>query len=151
MRADFEFLLNAGEKYHLSGIAALLAQLVRDQGRDEEALALLTTAEDLSAPNDVQSQALWRFVKAPILARRNEHEQAERLAQAAVDLLTDTELPGLRADALSGLASVMEALGRTDAALEANDRAIDLYSAKGDLFNAAQRSSWGVKLRKRLS
>ena len=72
VRADYEFLERAGENYHRQVSPRFLAQIIRDQGRDDEALALLETAEKLSAPNDVQSQALWRCVKAPILARKGE-------------------------------------------------------------------------------
>jgi tetratricopeptide (TPR) repeat protein len=142
VRADFEFLERAGENYHLSGIAALLAQLIRDQGRDDEALPLLEMAEKLSAPNDVQSQATWRSVKAPILARKGDVEQAERVAREAVEMLGKTESAGLHADAMSELASVLEAIGRRQEALDANDAAIALYSRKGDVFGAKRRTEW---------
>ena len=142
LRADFEFLERAGENYHLSAIAALLAQLVRDQGRDDEALGLLDTAEKMSAPNDVQSQAAWRYIKAPILARRGAREQAEQIARTAVELLGKTNSPGLQADAISELAAVLETSGRLKEALEANEEALALYSRKGDVFGAKRRAEW---------
>jgi tetratricopeptide (TPR) repeat protein len=151
VRADYEFLERSGENYHLSGIAALLAQLHRDQGRDDDALPLLETAEKLSAPNDVQSQATWRSVKAPILARRGEYKQAEELARAAVDLLGKTDSPGQHADAMSELAAVLEASGRLNDALAANDEAVALYSRKGDVFCVKRRMAWGNAVRQRLS
>ena len=36
--ADYEFLVRAGETYFFSTMAALLSSVVRDQGRDEDAL-----------------------------------------------------------------------------------------------------------------
>jgi tetratricopeptide (TPR) repeat protein len=151
LRADYEFLERAGEKYHLSFIAAQLAQLLRDQGNDDEALPLLDAAEKLSAPNDVQSQATWRSVKAPIIARRGEYEKAEQLARAAVDMLGKTDSPGQQADAMSELASALEASGRLIDALVANDEAVALYARKGDVFCVQRRTQWGQTLRKRLS
>ena len=150
IRADFEFLERAGENYYRSAISSLLAQLVRDQGRDDEALELLRVAEQISAPNDVQSQALWRFVRAPILARRGEYEQAEQLARTAVELLGSTDSPALHADAISELASVLEASGRLAEAIATNDRAISLYEEKGDAFNVGRRKTWGIAVRDRL-
>ena len=70
VRADHDFLAAKGETYYLSTIAALLARLVREQGRDDEALELTRSAEAASAADDIESQALWRMVRAPILARR---------------------------------------------------------------------------------
>jgi tetratricopeptide (TPR) repeat protein len=103
-------------------------------------------AEEISAPNDVQSQAMWRFVKAPILARKGDYEQAELLARAAVQLLGNTDSPAVHADAMSELASVLEASGKITEAIETNDCAISLYDGKGDAFNAARRKSWGQAL-----
>jgi tetratricopeptide (TPR) repeat protein len=150
VRADYEFLERAGENYHRSGIAAQLAQIIRDQGRDEDALPLLEAAETLSAPNDVQSQAMWRYVKAPILARRNALEQAEQLARTAVDLLGSTDSPGLHAEAMGELASVLELCGRLKEALEVNEQARCLYEEKGDSFGIARRTEWAARLQAHL-
>ena len=63
-RTDYEFLERQGETYFLSTMAALLARVVRDQGRDEEALALSRTAERTAAEDDLDAQVLWRrFVR----------------------------------------------------------------------------------------
>ena len=40
VKADYELLVQMGETYFLSTMAALLARVVREQGRDDEALAL---------------------------------------------------------------------------------------------------------------
>jgi class 3 adenylate cyclase/tetratricopeptide (TPR) repeat protein len=150
IQTDFEFLERAGENYYRSAISSLLAQLARDQGRDEEAMTFLKVAETLSAPDDVQSQALWRFVQAPILARRGQHERAEQLARAAVEMLGSTDSPAVHADAVSELASVLEASGRLTEAIETNERAITLYAGKGDVFNVERRKAWSVAMRTRL-
>ena len=133
VRADFEFLAAKGETYFLSTMAALLARLVRDQGRDEEALSLLVIAEQATSDDDIESQALWRATRAPILARLGEHGQAEQLAMAAVELTSRMESPNLHADSLFELATVLFCTGKPDEALERARQAIDRYSVKGNV------------------
>jgi tetratricopeptide (TPR) repeat protein len=142
VRRDYEFLANAGETYYLSTMAALLSRLVRDQGRDDEALALSKTAEEATAADDVESQALWRSIRAPIIARAGNVALAEELAQAALDMVRRTEAPGMQADALTELASVLQLAGKTHEARQAIDEAIALYAAKGNVVSAARFAAW---------
>ena len=138
VRADYDFLIDKKETYYLSTIAALLSRLVRDQGRDEEALALSRAAEQASAEDDSYSQALWRSIRAPILARKGDVATAERLARSAVKLVQQTETPMLQADALSELASVLLIAGRLEDARQALTDAAALYATKGDVVSAAR-------------
>jgi ATP/maltotriose-dependent transcriptional regulator MalT len=144
LRHDFEFLNRMGEEYHLSSVATLLAQVVRDQGRDDEALELLTMSERLSSPDDIESQALWRSIRAPILARGGRHLEAEKLARVAVEMLQNTESPGTQADTICELATVLAVCGRVPEALAANTNAIALYLKKGNEFQRERRSSWAM-------
>ena len=70
LRRDFDELLEMGEKYFLSTAAGELARAVYAQGRYAEAEELTLMAEELSAGDDLTSQALWRSVRAKALARR---------------------------------------------------------------------------------
>ena len=121
-----------GERYHLPTVAALLAKIIRDQGRDDDAVPFLTSAEQLSSPSDVSTQAFWRAVRAPILARQGRFEEAEELARAAVAMLRETESIGFEADALVELATVLSLSAKRDEALEVIDQAIALYEKKGN-------------------
>jgi tetratricopeptide (TPR) repeat protein len=141
LRLDFEALDRMGERYHLPIIAGLLAKIIRDRGRDEEALPLLAMAEELTSANDTGSQAFWRSVRAPILARSGQLLKAEELAQSAVEMLRKTESPGLQADALGELTTVLVLAGKRDAALESIDEAISLYEAKGNLVSRNRLAS----------
>jgi tetratricopeptide (TPR) repeat protein len=132
VQADCDFLGAKGETYFLSTMAALLARIVREQGRDDEALALSRIAEEATASDDLESQALWRMVRAPILARAGDFEQAEELARKAVELVRQTESPMLQADALAELAVVLSVAGRHDEARPHRAEAIALYEAKGN-------------------
>jgi tetratricopeptide (TPR) repeat protein len=132
LRIDVEMLDQMGERYHLPAVAALLAKIIRDQGRDDESLAFLDKAELLTSPSDVSSLAFGRAVRAPVIARQGRLEEAERLAREAVELLGKTESIGLEADALGELAAVLAVGGKLEEAREVVDRAIALYRAKGN-------------------
>ncbi len=132
VRADHDFLAAKGENYYLSTMAALLARLVREQGRDDEALALTRSAEAASADDDIESQALWRMVRAPILARAGNVGAAEALAREAIAMLQPTEAPMLKADARVELADVLATAGLLEAAREALADAAAIYRVKGN-------------------
>jgi class 3 adenylate cyclase/tetratricopeptide (TPR) repeat protein len=133
VKADYEFLMESGEKYYSSTMAALLSRVLRNQGRDEEAFALTQVAEQNSTREDVDSEALWRSVRAPILARRGDRAAAEALARSAVELVRSTEAPGLQADALFELGTVLEIVGEAELAAETFGEAAALYEAKGNV------------------
>jgi tetratricopeptide (TPR) repeat protein len=143
---DYDFLARAGETYFMSTIAALLSRVVRDQGRDEEALVFSQIAEGATAADDMESQALWRSIRAPIVARAGDLAKAESLARSAVELSRKSDAPQMQADALSELATVLMLAGRLDEARQAIDVAIAIYQNKGDVVSAARATAWATNL-----
>ena len=144
--ADYKFLERAGETYRRSTIAALLSRVVRDQGRDQDAMAYSTVAERLSADDDIESLALWRSIRAPIAARAGALDEAERLARSAVDLSQQSDALQMQADALAELADVLMLAGRRDEARQTIGTAIATYEAKGNIVSSARASAWAAKL-----
>jgi len=143
---DYEFLVHAGESYFMSTMAALLSRVVRDQGRDDEALVFSRIAEGATAADDVDSLALWRSIRAPIIARAGNLAEAESLARSAVELSQKSDAPQLQADTLSELAAVMALGGRLDEARQTISSAIALFLAKGDVVSAARATAWSAGL-----
>jgi class 3 adenylate cyclase/tetratricopeptide (TPR) repeat protein len=131
-RADFDFLAKMGETYYLSTIASLLAKVVRDQGRHGEAMELTVAAEAATGEDDFTSQALWRAVRAPLLARLGRFAEAEAIGLEAVELVRKTEAPSLLADALVELGDAMQIAGQVEPARAAFTEALDLFTAKGN-------------------
>jgi len=135
LRRDFAELEEMGEKYFLSTAAGELAQAVYAQGRYAEAEELTRTAEELSAEDDLTSQALWRSVRAKALARRGLDVEAEELAREAVQLLRDTDALVLRADALEDLAEVLAFHG-ADEGRAPLEEALGLLERKENVVSA---------------
>jgi hypothetical protein len=138
VKIDYDFLSQAGETYSLSTMAALLSRVVRDLGRDEQALEISLTAEQVSAEDDVESQARWRAARAPILARRGSLAQAEAMARQAVELSRQTDAPCLQGYCLSELAAVLGLADLSAQAASLRQEACALYAAKGDIVSAAR-------------
>jgi tetratricopeptide (TPR) repeat protein len=142
VRSDLEFLRQAGETYRRSTLAALLSRAVREQGRDDEAMELSREAEATSAEDDMDSQALWRSVRALLLARSGEHAEAIAMARHAVRLMEGSDSPQLRADTRVELARVLAHCGDRSSAELVMREAFDIYEAKGAAFAAARAIGW---------
>jgi hypothetical protein len=84
----------------------------------------------------VVSQIKWRGVRAKVLGRRGDHEQAERLAREAVPLGRSIDFPGCQADALLDLANALRLAHRDHAAASAADEAAVLYERKREVASA---------------
>ncbi len=130
----------------MSTIAALLSRVVRDQGRDDEAMVFSKIAEDATAVDDVESQALWRSIRAPIIARGGNLNEAEALARSAIELSRNCDAPQMKGDTLSELAAVLLLAGRRDEARDAIDAAITIYRAKGDIASTRHAAAWAAAL-----
>jgi ATP/maltotriose-dependent transcriptional regulator MalT len=150
LRRDYEVLAAAGERYSLSTVAALLAEAVLRQGRADAAFDLTRQSEELSADDDVESQNLWRRVRAHVLANRGEVAEAIELVDQAYGLVERTDAPLLKANTLVDMAAVHEAAGNSDRAVAAARDALALFEEKGDDVDAAstraqiQRLSTGI-------
>ena len=144
LRRDYDALDRMGEKYLLSTIAGLLAQVLCAQGRYEEANTMCMITASVAAEDDAQSQALWRSVRAKVLARRpGDADHAVTLAREAVEILRRTDAIVWQADALVDLAETLAATGDEAEAERALDEAAALYELKGSSV-AARRARGAV-------
>jgi class 3 adenylate cyclase/tetratricopeptide (TPR) repeat protein len=134
LRRDFDELSEMGERYFLSTAAGELAGAVYAQARYAEAEELTRVAEELSAEDDLTSQALWRSVRAKTLARRGLDGDAEELGREAVELLADTDALILQADALEDLAEVLALVG-SDGARGCLGEALGRLERKDDVVS----------------
>ena len=128
---------------YLASAVPLLLEALLQQGRDEEALRLTERwrPERLTVPEDVDAQVGWRRVRAKLLARNAEVEEAERLAHEAMTLVTSTDDLNLRAQTAADLAEVLRIADRPKAAAAAYEQAIRLFEKKGNIVAARRLHS----------
>jgi class 3 adenylate cyclase/tetratricopeptide (TPR) repeat protein len=138
LRPAYDVLGELGEQFLRSSVAGMLARVLYEVGRLDEALAISESAEALAAPEDVDPQVAWRSVRARILARRGRHDEALQLANEAVELSRGPDAPSTQASALADLAEVQRAAGLDSEARESLAQALALYDAKGDAVSAAR-------------
>jgi tetratricopeptide (TPR) repeat protein len=119
-------------------MATHLAEPLYRLGRDEEALEQTRVSERRATADDAMSQLSWRSIRAKLLARAGDVEQAEQLARAAVPYGARTDHIDMHADALRALATVLAAAGKPEEARAAAERALVLYQRKGNVVSAAR-------------
>ncbi|HEY3461946.1 MAG TPA: adenylate/guanylate cyclase domain-containing protein, partial [Gaiellaceae bacterium] len=115
----------------LSTYAPALGRQLCWLGRWDEAEHAARLGREAVQPQDVGAQALWRQVQALVHASRGEHDEAERLAREAVQILEGTDGLQGQGDALRDLAEVLEAGGNRGEAIASWREALDRYEVKG--------------------
>jgi tetratricopeptide (TPR) repeat protein len=132
LRSGYLRLEQMGATGPLASVAAMLARVVLLRERGDEAEDLTRTCERIAAPDQLDAQVKWRSIRAIVLARRGDAEEAERLAREAVYQVDKTDQLDSRAEARVDLAEVLRLGGRHGEAGRELDRAIRLYKDKGN-------------------
>jgi predicted ATPase len=138
LRKGYAALEEMGDKALLSTTAAYLGHAVLVQERDEEAERLAALSEELAAEDDLITQALWREVRATVLARRGGLAEAERLSRQAVALAERTDFVDDQAAAHAVLGAVLGWRGRYEDSQAELGEALRLYEQKGNLMAAME-------------
>ena len=89
-------------------------------------------------PDDIDSQARWRTVKAKLLAKQGRLEVALALAREAVRLAAPTDVLNLHGHCHLALGAVLQASGRQTESSEVLAEAVRAFDRKGNLAAAAQ-------------
>ena len=130
LRSAYEGLRRHGLGIDAAQAAAYLGRALLAQGRAADAERLTEESEAL-AGDDLQAAIAWRGVRAEALARRGEHAAAVDFARAAVEIAAATDALLHHANARLALATALRAAGRDAEADEEEQRAIELWEAKG--------------------
>ncbi|WKG04227.1 BTAD domain-containing putative transcriptional regulator [Mycolicibacterium sp. HK-90] len=112
--------------------AALLGRACLLLGRDVEAGELCAESERL-AGHALKASIAWRTVRAQLLSRGGDHDEARTVAQEAVVIAERTDALIDHGDACLALATVLDAAGDATGARTAAGRAVELYERKGAL------------------
>ncbi|WP_137146718.1 BTAD domain-containing putative transcriptional regulator [Mycolicibacterium sp. CR10] len=127
--------------------AALLARACLALDRDAEAGELCTESERL-AGHAFKAAIAWRSVRAQLLARAGDHDEARRVAEEAVAIAERTDALVDHGDACLALATLLDVAGDTAGARAAAERAAGLYELKGAtaLVEKARRLCVGAEI-----
>jgi class 3 adenylate cyclase/tetratricopeptide (TPR) repeat protein len=115
-----------------ANVAGMLARVLLLHGRMDEAEEMTRTCELLAPDHQLDAQIKWRAIRAVVLARRGEPEQAEELAREAIGLADDSDQVDSRAEAHVDLAEVLRLGGRRREAARELELAVWLYKEKGN-------------------
>ena len=138
LRAGRRQLEAMGERAVLASTEAMLGTVVLAQGRSAEADRLARRSARLTTDGDISAQALWRRVRAVVLAERGGADEAERLATEAVALSERTDCLNDRGAALEDLARVHDLGGQRTDAGAARDAALEMYRRKGNVVSSVR-------------
>lgn len=141
LRTGYDRLVEMGEKALLADTAAMLAQVMCQQDRADEAWAFTREAEDAASEDDLSAQVVWRGVRARLLARAGRIPEAKRLSAHAVELAARTDWLTDHADALIAYAEVLRLAGAAEEAARAIQEAIALYERKGNRIGMRRAQS----------
>jgi predicted ATPase/class 3 adenylate cyclase len=146
LRWGYDLLEEMGERELRSTIAAYLAQVLIEQGRDDEAERYSVFSESFAAADDFGSQVIWRAARAKIWARRGRFAEAEDLAREAVRLAAATDSLDMHGSALLDLAEVLRIANRPKEAVPIVEDAFWLFEQKDNTVSAGRALALGEAL-----
>jgi class 3 adenylate cyclase/tetratricopeptide (TPR) repeat protein len=138
LREGIAVLEAAGGTGWVATTAAVLAEVLWRQGKDQEAERHALLSDRLAAPDDWVTQWQWRAAQAKVLADRDQLSEAESLSRAAVSLIDQTDFITFRGDARMSLGYVLRKAVRLGEAMTVVREALELYERKGDVADASK-------------
>jgi class 3 adenylate cyclase len=133
LRAGVEGLDRLGETGFNSTMTAVLAAVLCDLERWDEAESLVARSREMTAADDFASQFEWRTALARILTFRGRLEEALMLAEEAVQIVTPSDYLELKATGHELHGEVLAAIGRAGEARVALEAALRDYERKGSV------------------
>ncbi len=137
LRAGYEVSEKLGERGFLATVAALLARGLLDEGRTEEAEALIEQSAEAAAEDDLATQVLLLGVHGRAMAARGELAEGERSCRDAVRLADESDDLNMRAEAREALADALHRASDLAGAHAALEEALALFEAKENVVAAA--------------
>ncbi len=120
-----------GEEGNLSTALALDAALLLDAGLVEDAEAVMLHAASISSPDDLATRSFCQVLAAQVDVHHGNLGRATDSAEAALDLLADSDSNIHIADVCARAAEVYLAAGHEKRSRELFGEAIDRYRRKG--------------------
>jgi tetratricopeptide (TPR) repeat protein len=135
-RTTWDGLGALGERGYRSTTGGILAEALAEQGRIDEAVAILDEAERIGGEDDWLTTAQCTWARALVALHAADHEQAVTLARRATEVADSREYINTRTHYWWGLARVLVAAGRDGEAREAIAETQRLVELKGSVVYA---------------
>ena len=100
-----------GERAYSSTTVALLADVLCELGRYDEAIEMSIVSQDRSSQDDVMSEVLWRSARGRAFAAHGKEREAIEMMERALELIAATDLVGIHGDIWRHIADCVD-LGR---------------------------------------
>ena len=120
----------AGQRGLVSTLYGLQGIFLARVGRWDEAAASARCGREQSHPDDLDSEALWRWAEALVVAHRGQAEDGLALLREAIAIIDRSDEVMFQASARMALGDMLERNGDTAAARIALQEALDRYRAK---------------------
>jgi class 3 adenylate cyclase/tetratricopeptide (TPR) repeat protein len=138
-RRGCEIFKEMGETGRFSTLAAQLADALFRLGRDDEAYEVTVESEQATSAEDVDALASWRRVRAKVLARRGDVEQADALIRESLRLAESSpDDVHLHSKVLKDVGTVLLLSGRPREGIPHVERALELELRKENVPGAEQ-------------
>jgi class 3 adenylate cyclase/tetratricopeptide (TPR) repeat protein len=131
LRDGMEMLESIGELGFRSTQAATLAEVLYEQGRFAEVAEMVDLSEGVGASDDLVNQVFGRGIRAKLLAREGQSEDAISMAEAAVAMTDGIDFWETLWGAFGNLGEVYRLSGRRKDAIRALGQALDVCERKG--------------------
>ena len=136
LRRGHDVLVEIGDTGVRSTVDGILGDVLCVGGREDEALDLADESRRIAAIDDLDSQPRWRAVRARVLGRRGQYDEALALLDEAAALVEPIDFLDLKGHVHDVLGEVLTRAGRLDDAAVAAERAIALHEQKGNVVSA---------------
>jgi class 3 adenylate cyclase len=141
LRRDYETLDAMSERNYITTTAAYLSEALYRLGRWDEASERAAFSEANAAADDLATQALWRAVRAKLLAREGRFDEGVATGREAVRLARTSDDPVGQGDTLLALAQTLALAGMSEESDAALSEALGAYELKGSSASAAMARS----------
>jgi hypothetical protein len=132
-----ETLESIGNNGHYVTVAPILAEALVLLEREHEADEIVELVIRRAIDDDLDPQIGWRRIRAMVLARRDDLENAERVARESVKLTLKTDFLDQQARSRICLADVLDRAGRPQECIAELENAAQVWERKGNVVRAA--------------
>ena len=120
----------AGQRGLVSTLYGLQGIFLARSGRWDEVAESVRAAREQSHPDDLDSEALWRWAEALVVAHRGDTEGGVALLREAIAVIDRSDETMFQANTRMALADMLESKGDLVGAQSAAREALALYRAK---------------------